>query len=81
MHVCFPIVWQSYFCKIFIDTVDVLFFAGAYFRGQLWPSKFAGIKIRATSTGCDIYDLVYSIMQGDQWCLILEREISQVGPI
>ena len=64
MHVCFAIVWQSYFCKIFIDTVDVLFFAGTYFPGQLRQNKFAGIKFCSTSTGCGIYNLVYSTMLG-----------------
>ena len=33
--------------------VDVLIFAGTYIRGQLSPTQFAGIKIRATSTGCE----------------------------
>ena len=44
-----------------VDTVDVLFFAGTYFRGQLSPKQFAGIKIRATSTGCDIYTMTIYI--------------------
>ena len=39
---------------IYIYTVDVLFFAGTYFRGQLSPNQFAGIKMHATSTVCDI---------------------------
>ena len=43
---------------IFLDslyTVDVLSFAGTYFRGQLSPNQFAGINIRATSKPEIIY--------------------------
>ena len=42
-------------------SVDVLFFAGNYLRGQLSPNQFAGIQICATSTGCDIYAINISI--------------------
>ena len=35
-------------CILFANTVDVLFFAGTYFRGQLSPNQFTSIKIRAT---------------------------------
>ena len=31
-----------------VYTVDVLYFAGTYFRGQLSPNQFAGIQICAT---------------------------------
>ena len=46
---------RIYFNDSNIITVEVLFFAGTYFRSQLSPKQFAGIQICATSTGCDIY--------------------------
>ena len=39
------------------NSVNVIFFAATYFRGQLSPKQFAGIKIHATSTGCDTYTI------------------------
>ena len=41
--------------NLYTSTVDVLFFAGTYFRSQLSPNQFVGIKMCTTSTGCDIY--------------------------
>ena len=38
-----------YIQHLFPYTVDVLFFVGTNFRGQLSPNQFAGIQIRATS--------------------------------
>ena len=46
-----------------VYTVDVLFFAGTNFRGRLSPNQLAGIKIRATSNGCDIYIHVLCIFK------------------
>ena len=34
--------------KISPNTVDVLIFAGTYFRGRLTPNQLAGINIRAS---------------------------------
>ena len=58
-----------------LSTVDVLFFAVNYFRGHLIPNQLAGIKNRATSTGCDIYT-IYIYICGDHVTAIINTQLN-----